>query len=185
MNTYKLKYTRLQGEIFRLMCIKSGQTMNLRGIAKALEVTPAAVSKAIKELQNEGLIAMKASKPMNLVSVKFNRDNPKAVEMKRVENLKRIYESGLSKCLFEEFPGCAVILFGSYSRGEDMWTDESRSDMDIAIIGTKGKKINLTKFEKLLERKIIVNYYESWAGIHAYLKNNILSGIVLSGSIEL
>ena len=96
-----------------------------------------------------------------------------------------IYESGLSGYLFEEFPGCAIILFGSYSRGEDMWTESSRSDIDISIIGAKGKKLNLEKFEKLLERKIIVNYYESWAGIHTYLKNNILNGIVLSGSIEL
>ncbi len=185
METFKLKLTRLQGEIFRLMCIKAGQTLNLSGIAKELKVTPTAVSKAISYVQKEGLIAVNKSKTMNLVSVKFNRDNPKAVEMKRVENLKMIYESGLSGYLFEEFPGCAIILFGSYSRGEDMWTESSRSDIDIAIVGTKGKKLILEKFEKMLERKITINYYESWAGIHTYLKNNILNGIVLSGSIEL
>ncbi|MEK6864589.1 MAG: MarR family transcriptional regulator [Nanoarchaeota archaeon] len=185
MDRYKLKWTRLQGEILRLMCIRAGQTLNFRGIAKALKVTPTAVSKAITELQKEGLIAVKTSEPMNLAAVRFNRDNKKAVELKRTENLKMIYESGLSGYLFEEFPGCAIILFGSYSRGEDMWTESSRSDIDISIIGAKGKKLNLEKFEKLLERKIIVNYYESWAGIHTYLKNNILNGIVLSGSIEL
>ncbi|MBU2638409.1 MAG: nucleotidyltransferase domain-containing protein [Nanoarchaeota archaeon] len=185
MDMYKLKWRRLQSEIFRLMCIKSGQTLNLRSIAKALKVTPTAVSKAMPQLQKADMVTVKTSKPMNLISVKFNRDSPQAVEMKRVENLKMIYESGLSKYLFEEFPGCAIILFGSYSRGEDVWADENRSDIDIAIIGTKGKKIDLTKFEKPLERKITINYYESWAGIHTYLKNNILSGILLSGSIEL
>ncbi|MFH1065107.1 MAG: MarR family transcriptional regulator [Nanoarchaeota archaeon] len=188
MDMYKLKWTRLQGEIFRLMCIRAGQTLNFRGIAKALKVTPTAVSKAITELQKEGLIAVKTSEPMNLAAVRFNRDNKKAVELKRTENLKMIYESGLSGYLFEEFPGCAILLFGSYSRGEDMWQEEgveNRSDIDIAIVGTKGKKLNLEKFEKLLERKITVNYYESWGGIHTYLKNNILNGIVLSGSIEL
>lgn len=185
MDTFKLKWTRLQGEIFRLMCIKAGQTLNLRGIAKALKVTPTAVSKALPELEKEKLVKIKKHSAMNLVSIEFNRDSKETVEMKRVENLKMIYESGLSSYLYEEFPGGAIILFGSYSRGEDMWTESSRSDIDIAIIGTKGKKLSLEKFEKPLERKITINYYASWAGIHTYLKNNILSGIVLSGSIEL
>lgn len=185
MNTYKLKLTRLQSEIFRLMCAKAGQTLNMRDIARALEVTPAAVSKALPELEKENLVKVQKHRAMNLVSIEFNRGSKEAVEMKRVENLKIIYGSGLSEYLFEEFPGCAIILFGSYSRGEDVWADDNRSDIDIAIIGTKGKKLSLKKFEKLLERKIIVNYYKSWAGIHTYLKNNILNGIVLSGSIEL
>ena len=77
MDRYKLKWTRLQGEILRLMCIRAGQTLNFRGIAKALKVTPTAVSKAITELQKEGLIAVKTSEPMNLAAVRFNRDNKK------------------------------------------------------------------------------------------------------------
>ncbi|MFA5888445.1 MAG: nucleotidyltransferase domain-containing protein, partial [Candidatus Nanoarchaeia archaeon] len=126
------------------------------------------------------------SKTMNLLSIEFNRNNPEAVEMKRVENLKMTYESGLSRFLFEEFPGCAIILFGSYSRGEDMWSGtENRSDIDIAIVGTKGRNIDLARFDKMLERHISINYYESWAGIHKNLKNNILNGILLNGSIEI
>lgn len=185
MDTYKLKWTRLQSEIFRLMCIMAGQTLNLRGIAKALKVTPTAVSKALAELEKEKLVKVSKSKTMNLTSIGFNRDSKEAVEMKRVENLKMIYEFGLSGYLFEEFPGCAIILFGSYSRGEDMWTEGNRSDIDIAIVGTKGRNIDLAKFDKMLERHISINYYESWAGIHRYLKNNILNGILLSGSVEL
>jgi len=186
MDMYKIKWTRLQAEIFRLLCVKAGQTLNLRGIAKSLKVSPTAVSNALIELEKEGLIRVKKSKTMNLLSIEFNRDNPKAIELKRVENLKMIYESGLSGFLFNEFPGCTIILFGSYSRGEDIAeSTENRSDIDIAIIGTKGKKVDLTRFDIMLERTVSINFYESWKGIHKHLNENILNGILLSGGIEL
>jgi len=190
MDIYKLKWTRLQSEIFRFLCIKTGQNINLRGIARALKVSPTAVSNALIELGKKGLIKVKKSKVIKFLSIEFNRDDYKAIEMKRVENLKMIYESGLSDFLFNEFPGCTIILFGSYARGEDVWiseAEENRSDIDIAIIGTKGKKIDLAKFDKLLERTIIINFYESWKekDIHRNLRNNILNGILLKGSVEI
>ena len=74
------------------------------------------------------------------------KDEQKTIELKRAENLKLISESGLVDFLENEFPGCSIILFGSYSRGDDT----TNSDIDIAVIGTKGKKIKLTKFDKLL-----------------------------------
>ena len=186
---YKLKWTRLQSEIFRLLCIKAGQNLNLRTIAKTLEVSPTAVSKATRELEKEGLIKIIKSPTMNLHAVSFHRENQKAVHHKRTENLKMIYESGLADFVHEQYPGCTIILFGSYSLGEDMCfgeKDERNSDIDLAVIGTTGsKKTDMTKYEKLLERAISINFYKSWESIHKHLKNNILNGILLSGGIEL
>jgi predicted nucleotidyltransferase len=186
MDMYKVKWTRLQTEIFRFFCIKAGQKLNLRETARALNVSPTAVSNSLGLLEKEELIKIKKSSPFNLFSIEFNRDNPKSIELKRVENLRLIYESELYDFLFNEFPGCTIILFGSYSKGEDILiTEENSSDIDIAIIGIKEKKIDLKNFDKLLERKININYYESWPKIHKHLKNNIASGILLKGGIEL
>lgn len=188
MDMYQVKWTRLQLQIFRFLCIKAGQTLNLRGIARPLKVSPTAVSNALKELEKEELIKVKKSETINLLSIEFNRDNHKAVQLKRVENLKIIYESGLADFLYNEFPGCTIVLFGSYSLGEDIWLgekDERSSDIDIAIIGTKGKEADLTNYDKLLERTISINFYKSWGDIHKHLKENILRGIILSGGIEL
>ncbi len=188
MDMYKLKWTRLQAEIFRFLCIRAGQTLNLRGIARPLKVSPTAVSHALIELKKERLIKVKKSETINLLSIEFNRDNYKAIQLKRVENVKMIYESGLSDFLYNGFPGCTIILFGSYSRGEDAWfseKDERNSDIDLAIIGTKGKEAELTKYGQLLERNISINFYKSWNDIHKHLKDNILNGIVLSGGIDL
>lgn len=188
MDMYQLEWTTLQAEILRLLCIKSGQTLNLRGIARFLKVSPTAVSNSLNKLEKEELIKIKKSETINLLSIELNRDNYKAIQLKRVENLKMIYESELAFFLFNEFPGCSIVLFGSYSFGEDIWfgeKDERSSDIDIAIIGTKGKELNLIKYNKLLERNININFYKSWTGIHKHLKENILRGIVLSGGIEL
>jgi len=180
MDMYKIKWTRLQTEIFRYLCIKAGQSFNLRGLARPLGVSPTAVSNSLGELEKEGLIRVKKSETMNLMSIEFNRDNYKAFEFKRTENLKLIYESGLVDFLEQKFPGCTIILFGSYSRGEDTTT----SDIDIAVIGSKEKEIKLTSFDKLLERTIFINFYFDWNIKNNNLKNNILNGVVLRGSIE-
>lgn len=185
---YKLKWTRLQNEIFRLLSIRAGTSINQRGIAKNLNVSPTAIANSLKKLEKGDLIKVKKESNMNLVSVEFNRDNQKAIELKRVENLKMIYESGLAGFLEDNFPGTTIILFGSYSRGDDVWASESEghtSDIDIAIIGTKGKEIELTKFDKMLERTVIINFYPSFKEIHKHLKDNILNGILLSGSVDL
>ena len=187
MDMHNIKWTRLQSDIFRLLCIRAGQTLNLREIARELKVSPTAVSNSLGGLTSEGLVEAKKSSSFNLLSISINRDNPMAVQMKRVENLRMVYESGLAHFLHEEFPGCAVILFGSYSLGEDVFSEaeERRSDIDIAVVGAKEKHVNTEKFGKLLERTINMNFYESWGRIHKHLKDNILNGITLSGGVEL
>tara|TARA_Y100000310_G_C20390945_1_gene672732 strand:+ start:133 stop:534 length:402 start_codon:yes stop_codon:yes gene_type:complete len=133
----------------------------------------------MKNLDRKNLIKIEKIKTINFTS--FNRDNPRAIELKRTENLKQIYISELSNFIEEQFAGATIILFGSYSKGEDTKT----SDIDLAIIGRKDKIINIEKFEKSLNRKININFYDSWKNIQKHLKNNILNGITLHGSIDL
>lgn len=181
MNTYKFKWTRLQTEIFRFLAVNAGKRFNLRGIARALKVSPTAVSNSLSELEKDELIKVEKSKTMNLFLIEFNRDSRRAISLKRVENLREIYESGLSDFLEDGLPGTTIILFGSYSRGDDIFS----SDVDIAVIGAKEKELDLEKFEKTLEKEINVNYYSSFKDIHKHLKNNILNGILLNGSVDL
>lgn len=178
---YKLKFTRLQSGIFRLMCIKAGRALNQREISKILGVSPTGVSKALKLLEREGLARIERSQRINLSSVQLNRDSPKSVAFKRAENLKMIAEAGLEEFLEGHFPGCAIVLFGSYSLGEDT----ADSDIDIAVIGSKGKDIDVARFEKMLERSITVHYFRDFSSMGKNLKNNILNGILLQGSIKL
>jgi len=181
MNMYKQKFTRLQNQIIRLLCVKVGAQLNQREIAKILKVSPTAVAKSLHLLEEDKLIKLQKLGTMNLKLVELNRDNVKSIFLKRTENLKMIYESGIVEFLYESFPGGVIILFGSYSKGEDT----IKSDIDIAIIGSKEKHLDLEEFERKLGRLINLNFYDSINSIDKYLKSNIVNGIVLVGSIEL
>ncbi|MBU2496515.1 MAG: nucleotidyltransferase domain-containing protein [Nanoarchaeota archaeon] len=181
VNIYKQELTQLQQEIFRLLCAKSGMSLNQRGIAHLLKVSSPAVMKAIPELEKLELIKVEQDKESKRWAITLNRDNYKVMQLKRIENLRQIYELGFVDFLEKELAGATIIIFGSYSRGEDT----IKSDIDIAIIGRKEKDIELTKFEKILERNIFINFYPSFKEIHKNLRENIFNGIVLIGGVEL
>ena len=181
MEIYKLKFTKLQLEILSLLFIKSGTSFNERRLANQLQVSPTGVSKSLPKLEKENLIKVKKDVDSKRLSIELNKDNPFVFYLKRVENLRLLYESGLVDYLTENFPGLTIILFGSYSFGEDI----NNSDIDIAIIGSKERSIDLGRFNKLLERTISLQFYESFREINKNLKANILNGIVLKGGIQL
>ncbi len=177
MDIYKSKFTSLEQEILALLCIKTGTKLNQRQISKLLKVSPTAVGKSIPSLKD----LISKEKISNIILITLNRDNPEAIQLKRTENMKNIYATKLAEFLENELPGATVILFGSYSRGEDT----INSDIDLAIIGRKEKLMDLERFEKMLERKIIINFYSSLKEVHKDLRENICNGIVISGGIEL
>ncbi len=181
VNTDKLGLTILQQDILRLLFIKTGKSLNQRRIAQILDVSPTAVMKALPNLAKQNWIKLTQDKESKRWSVELNRENHRIMQLKRVDNLKQMYESGLSDFIEKEYAGATIILFGSYSRGDDT----ESSDIDLAVIGRKEKVIDITKFNKLLGRTININFYESWDKIHKHLKENLCNGIVLVGGIEL
>ena len=181
VNTYKPKLTLLQQEIIELLFKKAGLSLNQRAISKILKVSQPAVKKSLPKLEEENLIKTSQDKESKRWSIELNRDNHLLMNLKRANNLKEIYNSGLAEFLEKEFAGGTIILFGSYSRGEDT----INSDIDIAVIGRKEKNVDLEEFEKILEREIIINFYPSFQGIHKNLKENLFNGIILAGGISL
>ena len=179
MDIYKHNWTRLQAEIFSLLCLKAERRLSQREIAKLLKVSPTAISNSLSILEKDNLIKIEKVKNINFVM--FNRDEKKARELKQLENLKNIYLSGLLDYLEQGLAGGTMVLFGSYAIGEDT----ENSDIDIAVIGRKEKELNIENFEKVFEKEINIQFYESWKKIHINLRNNILNGIILSGSVEL
>lgn len=178
MEIFKPKFTLLQQSILSFLAMEAGNSFNALELSNYLKVSSTAIIKSLDLLKKEELINIKKEKRF---SITFNRDNSKALAFKRVENLRGIYESGLFEFLFWEFPGATIILFGSYSFGEDT----SNSDIDIAVVGTKERKIDVGKFEKILGKKVVIQFYSSFKEIHKNLRENILRGIILKGDIEL
>jgi predicted nucleotidyltransferase len=101
--------------------------------------------------------------------------------LKRADNLKLLYESGLARFLLDSFPGATLIVFGSYSTGEDT----AASDIDIAVVGSKKADPDTRKFEAALERKISLHYFRSFREMDRNLRNNIAGGMLLKGAVDL
>jgi len=181
MDIYKEKFTNTEREILKYLFKNIGLKVNQRTIARELKVSPTAIANSIKSLEKTDLLEAKKDKTSQTFEIGLNLQNPKVFFKKRIENLNSIYESELIEFLSNEFPGTTIILFGSYSFGEDTIT----SDIDIAIIDAEEKKVNLSKFEKELNRKIILQFYPNLNQIHKNLKESILNGIILRGSIKL
>jgi predicted nucleotidyltransferase len=161
--------------------MNAGKSFNARRLALQLEVSQPAIAKALPALEKRGLIHMAKDRESKRFSIQLNRENPLVLGMKRADNIWRIYESGLAEFLRESLPGCTIILFGSFARGDDTYD----SDIDIAVIESKNVNLDVSEFEKKIMKEIKVNFYRSFKEMGAELRNNILGGILLSGWIEL
>jgi len=149
----------------------------LRELSRITQISPNSISKAISELKKDNLIITNKTITLNL---KANLDNDKFKNLKRVSNLNKIYSSGLFSYLKENFPLSAIILFGSYSKGEDA----EKSDIDIAILDIKEKKIELENYEKILNRKVNIDFI-NMKNITKELRNSVINGIPLQGYIQI
>lgn len=131
----------------------------------------------IKKIEKEYLVASKKEKVVTNVSATRNE---KFVTLKRAYNMYVLMKCGLLTKLKEiyEEPE-AIILFGSYSKGEDI----SKSDIDIAIITHLHKQPDLSPFENKLKRKIVIYEMDIKKAEPEFL-NTLANGVVLSGYLR-
>ncbi|MDE1848833.1 MAG: MarR family transcriptional regulator [Nanoarchaeota archaeon] len=178
---HKLKFTILQLEILRFLCANAGRSFNARRIAQHLEVSQTAIAKSLPLLEKEKFILIEKDKESGRLAIELDKENKKVIEYKRAENLRVLYESGIVDFLSEEFANSAIIVYGDYANGEDIFS----SDIEIAIVKSSKSNPNLSKYEKELGKKIELNSFSSFGKIDSSLKNKILNGIVLHGEVSL
>ena len=148
----------------------------LREISRLLNLSMPTIILATDNLAKEKLIIKEKGKV--ITKVMANRDNIDFTRLKRLNNLELIYNSSIINHLSESYSQPkAIILFGSFSRGEDV----EKSDIDIAVITSKKLNLDLPKYENKLKKPI--NLHEiNLDKISKEFKANLLNGIVLEGS---
>ncbi len=171
-----MKNTDTKEKVLELLFDFPIKRFHLREMARILKISPPAVSNALKQLEKEEMVIIEKG---FLHEIKANLDNQNFKNLKRVNNLGKIYSSGLFEYLHEKFPLSTIILFGSYSRGEDT----EKSDIDIAIIG-KEKLLELSEYNKKFNKDVNVEFIDL-KKIDKNLRDNVISGITLSGYIDL
>ena len=153
----------------------------LMDISRNIGIAHTSVKKNLKELVRLGMIKEhKEKKGSRIFPVyRANLDSRLFKRYKLVHNLSAVLESGLIEFIEDKLAPKAIVLFGSYSRGEDV----ESSDIDL-FVECKNKTLNLKTFEKNLKRKIGLNFNENFKSYPDELKNNIMNGITLSGFLE-
>lgn len=153
--------------------------MRVRQLEKELKLPLPSVIRYAKELKNEGILT--TVKVGNVVFYAADKTSKNYLIGKKLFNMKQVYLSGLVDYLREELSNPTIVLFGSYAKGEDT----EASDIDLYIETPSKKEVDLTRFEKVLKRKIQAFKYKNIRGIaNPHLSNNILNGIVLNGFVE-
>lgn len=153
------------------------KNFQLREISRIIKLHHKSVAIYIKRLLKLRLI--KASTKTLYKSYNANTENPMFQRYKKITNQIKLYESDLIDHLYERLMPNCIVLFGGYAKG----TDTKTSDIDL-FIEAKEEKIDLTKFETKLGRKIHL-VFEDVKELSKELKNNIINGIVLSGNLRL
>lgn len=165
-------------EILRFLFQNPAGEFSYRELERKTGFSIGTVSTYIGMLAAEGLV--KTRKSSNSILVKANLDNLLFVHLKRAYNLEVLYSSGLTEHLVNSLRPDAIVIFGSYSRGED----DEKSDIDIAIIHGREIMTDARQFEKILKRKINLVRIKSLKESKKEFVNSLANGIVLAGAIE-
>jgi len=142
--------------------------IGLRPLARAAGISPPAAKRSADYLISQNFLEKRSEGYSALHEERGFR------EEKRLWNLARLQQSGVIENIARQTAPDAIILFGSYGRGED-W---ERSDIDLALIGGKTASLKLETFEKALGREVKIHRLNRPS--REFL-NTLVNGIVVYG----
>lgn len=151
----------------------------LREISRKTKVAITSVKRYVNEMVNEKII-IKVNKEI-YPSFRSNREGDDLTFKfyKKLNMVERLQISGVLDYVEDKCGPKNIILFGSASRGED----SEGSDIDL-FAQSKEINLNLSQFEKKLNREINIFFEKDFSKLSEELKNNILNGIILRGYLE-
>lgn len=163
--------------VMKLFFDSPERKFHIREIARLTRLSAPGVIKIIGKLRKEGLLVSEKGKVMEDVHASKSE---RFLLLKRCYNVQALFESGLMGFLREEYEEPeAIVLFGSYSKGEDV----STSDIDMAIVTKKRLAPDLKRFERMLNRKINIYEVQTEESEREFL-NSLANGTVLYGFLK-
>ncbi len=177
------KFTKNEKKVLTIILDRPTALFSAREIARLIKITHPTVSSALKKLKKQNLVIPISQKNKsrigNTTLWQANIESEDFKNTKRVENLKSLYNSGLINAITKSTSPNTIILFGSYSRGED--TEDS--DIDL-FIQSKERPINLKRFERKMNRKINLTFSSKTETLRKEFLTNLINGIVMYGYLE-
>ena len=94
--------------------------------------------------------------------------------------IELLVKSGLIEYIITQLQPRCIILFGSFRKGEF----DRKSDVDL-FIESYNSSIDVSSFEKKLGHSVDLFIHDSISDVPSDLKENIINGIKLYGSVKL
>lgn len=160
------------------------QTFSLSEIAQELHMHKHTASKIVKQLEEEGFVQKETIG--NIWRIGCNKAHTYNTTRKIPYHLQLIYESNIVEHTLSRIPQArAIILFGSYRKGDDI----STSDIDIAVEVVDNEPLEITQAGIIKQLGYRTNvpaniHIFSRNNINLNLFNNIANGIILHGFLE-
>lgn len=150
-----------------------------REIARKTGINHITVSKRLGEFD---FIGREINGPYMGFKAKFTTE---FVRLRWIYNMDKLFSSRFIEKAKTFYDLPTIIVFGSYATA----TNTKKSDIDIAIISTHKKQMNISEYEKSLGHKIQLFLYtkkdiEKMKKDNPELLNSICNGIVLEGELE-
>ena len=147
----------------------------IKEISREIKLAHTSVRKVVGYLEKNHMIVKRKSRPFDGYAA--NRDSDDFIFYKKIYNIYSLKDmtSEISNSVYPS----AIVLFGSYSHGEDV----ESSDIDILVLSKAKKEINVSHFEKRLERKINIMTIDRIEKLDELIRKRINNGIVLYGEI--
>lgn len=147
------------------------KAFTIRDIAKKTKIPKSTVHKYVKELKTN-----------NLVTDDNQASNSDFFKIKKTHHyIEKLMNSGFIDYLEKELNPDAIILFGSFRKGESDYD----SDIDIFIESDIKKEIKIKSFEKKLNHKIQLFVETDIHKLPDRLFNNVINGIKLRGFVKI
>ncbi|UZE93977.1 MAG: nucleotidyltransferase domain-containing protein [Candidatus Pacearchaeota archaeon] len=164
--------------VFDVFVEKPLKIYYIKEIARKINLAPTSVKKHLLYLLKQNLILKK--KGERFFGFVANRDNKDFLFYKKIFNIIRLKESGFLDFLIDSLHPQAIVLYGSYFRGEDIET----SDIDMLILSKIKKRLILEKFERILKKGIHLITIASLKKLTPGLKMEVINGLVLHGYLK-
>ena len=158
-------------KILELIFEYPNQKFSIREISKKTKIPSSSVQRYIQELKKQKLVDKNNKLIINQYS-KF---------LKTFFIIKKMLDIGLIDYIEKTLVPETIILFGGTRKGEY----DHESDIDIFIATTKKQKLDLKKFEKILNHKIDLFINKDIRELPDNLFNNVINGIKLRGYFKI
>ena len=158
------------------------EEFGLRETSRKAGISPASVLNYLRALEKEEFIK-KIKKKINPAYI-AQRDNENFKFYKKLSILEELHSSGIIDELWQKIAPEAIILYGSYAKGEAV----DNSDIDLFAISKNAKKTILDykldkKYARIIGKEIHI-IIDNVKNIPDKLMNNLINGIILKGYLK-